>query len=277
MNIKDYPYLLDIPADEYHAATKAGQFVTSHQLNVFRRCPLEYIQRKRGIIVEKDTANFIVGRAVHTLTLEGREAFDREYTVGEGPVNPKTGKPYGTLTAAYKDWAAQQPHPVIATGDFEMMEKLREAVQNHPIAADLLKDGIAEATIRADWNGVPCQSRLDWFDPSRGILADLKTCQDVDRFPYDVRDFGYVTQLAFYRHMLYLAGYTEKVHCFLIAVEKKEPYRVAVAKIYDMTVNEGNTAEDSKYGKGNELCLEELKVCQARDDWPTRYEELMKI
>ena len=271
-------YLLDIPAEEYHAATKENQYTTSHRLNLFRRCPALYHKHITGEIVEGDTAAFQMGRAVHVLTIEGAEKFDAEYLVADGPTNPKTGKPYGRETKAFKDWAELQTRPVIGGDDHALMLKLSDAVHAHPIAADILSAGFAEATVRAVWDGEPVQARLDWFDPERGILADLKTCSDVDRFPFDIRDFGYVTQLAFYRRVLELAGYHgPRIRAYLIAVEKKEPYRVAVAEISELTLNDGNVAEAGKYGAGNDTVMRELLECRAADRWPTRYEELLHI
>ena len=271
------PYLLEIPAEEYHAATKENKYTTSHRLNLFRRCPAFYHKHITGEIVEGDTAAFQMGRAVHVLTLEP-DNFDKEYLVADGPINPKTGNPYGRETKAFKEWADVQTLPVIGTGEHALMKKLADAVHAHEIAADILKAGIAEATVRAVWDGEPVQARLDWFDPERGIIADLKTCADVDRFPFDIRDFGYVTQLAFYKRVLELAGYAgPSLRAYLIAVEKKEPYRVAVVELYPMTLEDGNTAEASKYGVGNNLVMSELLTCRAMDEWPTRYEEILHI
>lgn len=271
-------YLLDIPAEEYHAATKENQYTTSHRLNLFRHCPALYHKHITGEIVEGDTAAFQMGRAVHVLTIEGADKFAAEYIVADGPTNPKTGKPYGRETKAFKDWAELQTRPVIGGDDYALMLKLSDAVHSHPIAADILSAGFAEATVRAVWDGEPVQARLDWFDPERGIIADLKTCADVDRFPFDIRDFGYVTQLAFYKRVLELAGYHgPRIRAYLIAVEKKEPYRVAVAEISELTLNDGNVAEAGKYGAGNDTVMHELQECRAADRWPTRYEELLHI
>lgn len=271
-------YLLDIPAEEYHAATKENQYTTSHRLNLFRRCPALYHKHITGEIVEGDTAAFQMGRAVHVLTIEGADKFDAEYLVADGPTNPKTGKPYGRETKAFKDWAELQTRPVIGGEDHALMRKLSDAVHAHPIAADILSAGFAEATVRAVWDGEPVQARLDWFDPERGIIADLKTCADVDRFPFDIRDFGYVTQLAFYKRVLELAGYAgPSLRAYLIAVEKKEPYRVAVVELYPVTLEDGNIAEASKYGVGNNLVMRELLTCRAKDEWPTRYEGILHI
>jgi len=271
-------YLLDIPADEYHAATKENKYTTSHRLNLFRRCPALYHKHVTGEIVEGDTEAFQMGRAVHTLTLEGPDVFDAQYIVADGPENPKTGKPYGRETKAYKEWAELQTKPVIGSDDHALMLKLSDAVHAHPVAEDILKEGIAEATVRGIWDNEPVQARLDWIDPERGIIADLKTCADVDRFPFDIRDFGYVTQLAFYKRVLMLAGYDgPSLRAYLIAVEKREPFRVAVVEICGFTLDDGNTAEASKYGVGNNLMISELLTCRAKNEWPTRYEKLIRI
>lgn len=273
-------YCLDIPADVYHAATKANEYTTSHRLALFRKCPALYHKHITGEIVDGDTAAFVIGRAVHVLTLEGRAAFDREYLVTDGPINAKTGKPYGKDSKAYRDWAALQPLPAIGLEDCAEMEKISAAVHTHAHAAELLSDGFAECTVRTTWNGEPIQARLDWFDPSRGIIADLKTCRDVDRFPYDIRDFGYVHQLAFYKRALELAGYKGKpLAAYLIAVEKQEPYRVAVAELCALTLEDGNRAlaGKSKWGTGNEPLLAELAACRANGVWPTRYEDIIHI
>ena len=270
-------YLLEIPAEVYHTATKENQYTTSHRLNLFRRCPALYHKHITGEIVEGDTAAFQMGRAVHVLTLE-RDHFEKEYIVADGPTNPKTGNPYGRETKAFKEWADAQTLPVIGTEEHALMLKLADAVHAHPLAADILSAGFAEATVRAVWEGEPVQARLDWIDPQRGIIADLKTCADVDRFPFDIRDFGYVTQLAFYKRVLMLAGYAgPDIRAYLIAVEKREPFRVAVVEITHYTLEDGNTAEASKYGPGNNLVMDELMKCRARNVWPTRYEGLIKI
>lgn len=265
-------YLLDIPANEYHKATKDLTFLSSHRLHLFRRCPALYIKHANGEIVEEDTPAFIMGRATHTLVLEGPEAFAREYTVADGPVNPKTGAPYGKTTKAYLDWAAQQPLPIISGDDFELMQKLREAVQAHEIARGLLATGYAEQTVRSCWSGVSVQVRPDWYDPERNVLVDLKTCADVDKFRFDVRDFGYVFQLAFYARTIADARPDGKTpECWLVAVEKKEPYRVAVLQLLPYTIQEANEGM-LKEGPGNLPMLEELKACREANNWPTRYE-----
>lgn len=277
-------WLLDMTADEYHAATKRNEFTTSHRLNLFRKCPALYKKTIDGEIVEGDTAAFAFGRATHVYIIEGKEKFDAEYVVSDGPINEKTGKPYGKLTAAYAKWAAEQPKPVVGTEDFAMLQKMREAVHAHPVAKDLLASGIAEGTIRTTWDGEPVQARLDWFDPERNLVVDLKTCADVDRFGYDIRDFGYIPQMAFYARCVCLARGGESdatatgfPACYLVAVEKKEPFRVSVVNIVALTLADAVFQHMGGESWRDDACamVDELKRCRETGVWPTRYEKVI--
>lgn len=280
------PYLLDIPADEYHAATKRNEFTTSHRLNLFRKCPALYKKTIDGEIVEGDTVAFMLGRATHTLILEGEEKFAAEFTVSDGPTNEKTGKPYGKLTKAYADWLAEQTSPIVSTEEHALILKMREAVHAHLAASNLLMEGIAEGTIRTTWNGEPVQARLDWFNPEQNYIVDLKTCNDLDRFRFDVRDFGYVEQTAFYAQCVMMAR-KDKVEsgpqilpaCWLVAVEKKEPYRVAVVHIGASTIDDaihGHMASETWRDDADAMLIE-LRKCRETGVWPTRYEEVIHI
>lgn len=271
-------WLLDIDSTSYHEATKRGEYTTSHRLNTFRRCPKLYHKIVTGQIVEGDTAAFAFGRATHVYIIEGKEKFDAEYVVSDGPINEKTGKPYGKLTAAYAKWAAEQPKPVVGTEDFAMLQKMREAVHAHPVAKDLLASGIAEGTIRTTWDGEPVQARLDWFNPDISYIVDLKTCNDIDRFRFDIRDFGYVEQMAFYAECVHIVS--DRVPtCYLIAVEKKEPYRVAVVCISPSTIDDAirNHMANEYLRDDADAMIAELKECRETGEWPTRYEHVINI
>ena len=93
-----------VPEADYHAASRKGTWLSSHLLADFRRCP-EFYHRKVTVgVVEKPSRAYALGRAAHKLILEGEQAFREDYTVSDGPTNPKTGQPYGKLTKAYAEW-----------------------------------------------------------------------------------------------------------------------------------------------------------------------------
>ena len=229
----------------------------------FRKCPALYRKKKLGLIADEDRPAYLIGRAVHTLVLEGRDRFEAEYAVG-GPINPKTGEIFGSTTKAFAEWAAAQGKAVLTVAAVRPgREHGRRRAGTTGSPCDLLSEGIAEGVVRREYRGVPCQIRMDWFDPHRGIV-DLKTCDDLTWFEADARRYGYAHQLAFYRAVLAeVIGVTMPV--FLIAVEKKEPFRCGVWRINDDTLAQAQ--------KENEAAIERLKRCIATDTWPTGYEE----
>ena len=125
-----YPFIVDIPADEYHEAARRGDFLSSHLLGDFRACPRLYRKKMSGEIEPTDTAAYQTGRALHTLILEGRAKFDAEYLISSGPTNPKTGEPFGKTTKAYREWLASQKRPIVSSEDFGWMLKLQQ--ERHP-------------------------------------------------------------------------------------------------------------------------------------------------
>lgn len=271
--IQDYPFFADIPAKTYHEEARAGKYLSSHLLGDFRHCPRLYRQKMTGEIPPQDTAAYWMGRAVHTLVCEGRAAFDKEFLVTDGPVNPKTGEPFGKLTRAYKEWAAAQKLTPVSTSDFGFMTKLQSAVWLHPIAGELLDGGWAEGTVRTTYNGEPVQIRIDYFNPNfrdeltgrEGAIIDLKTCESIDFFESDARRYGYLHQLAFYREVMRIAS-GEEFPVYIIAVEKKAPYRVGVWKLA------AEALDDAK--ADNERAISLLRECRCQDSWPTGYEEM---
>ena len=249
------------PADEYHA--KAKEHLTSHQLGDFRKCPLLYRKRKQGLLAEENRPAYLIGRAVHTLVLEGHERFDQEYVIG-GPVNPKTGMPFGPNTKAFAEWAASHGKPVLTDAQFDLVLKIADGVRAHQIASELLSEGIPEGVVRAEYCGLPCQIRMDWFDPHRGI-ADLKTCDDLTWFEVDAKRHGYVHQVAFYRAVLRQV-ISLPMPVYFIAVEKKEPFRCGVWKLHEDSLAQAQ--------RENEAAIERLKLCIEADTWPSGYAEV---
>jgi hypothetical protein len=259
--LEKYDFIISEPSEEYHA--KRSQFLSSHALADFRRCPEFFHKKETGEITDEDRPAYVIGRATHTLTLEGIEKFNSEYTVGE-PINEKTGKSYGKSTLAYQNWLEAQEKAVIAPKDFDFIKRLQIAVWLHNGAVELLQDGVAEGVVRTSYCEMPCQIRMDFFNPVSGII-DLKTCDNLDFFEFDARRYQYVHQAAFYRAVLREAsGKNYPFH--LIAVEKHEPFRCGIWQISDEALDVVEAE--------NKAAIERLKHCRAENLWPTGYEEI---
>ena len=265
MTLTEYPFIQNIPFEVYLEDAYQGQYLTSHFLSDFRICPLLYKQKLNGEVIIDDTAAFQIGRATHALVLAGQDAFDEEYLVSAGPINPKTGEPFGKLTKAYKDWAATQTKKIILTNEFDFMSKLQEAVWAHPKAAELLDGCVCEGVVRTEYLGENVQIRMDAFNPNLKAIIDLKTCDNLDFFTNDCFKYGYAEQMAFYRDVFKAASGGVDTTAWLIAVEKRIPYRCGVWQVSEEML--------AQAGKANERAIEELKSCREQDVWPTRYEE----
>ena len=134
------------PAEQYHA--RAGEFLGSHRLMDFVECPLLYRHKTLGLIEEKDSASYLLGRAAHVRVLEGRDVYEAEFAFG-GPINPKTDKPFGSNTKAFAAWAEDQGKPVLSNEQADLIEKMAAGVAMNGRAVDLLLYGRSEGVLRA--------------------------------------------------------------------------------------------------------------------------------
>jgi hypothetical protein len=253
------------PAGEYHA--KADRFLSSHQLLDFIKCPWLHRKKSIGLVEKTDSTSFLVGRAAHVRILEGREAYETACALG-GPVNPKTGKPFGSGTKAFADWAKVQGKPVLSHEQVDLVEQMASGVAMNNQAVDLLLYGWPEGVVRGDYRGTPCQIRIDWVHPHRGIV-DFKTCDDLTWFEADSKRYGYHRQMAFYQAVLAEALDGEMAPVHLIAVEKKEPFRCGVWRISDDTLAIAR--------QENEAAIRRLLACRKNDQWPTGYEGIRML
>ena len=258
----DLDILTTEPAEAYHA--RADRYLSSHQLLDFIKCPWLHRKKAVGLIEEADSTSYLVGRAAHTRILEGPDALESDFALG-GPINEKTGKTFGAATKAFAEWAEAQGKPVLSHDQEDLIDRMLSGVAMNDEAVALLLYGRAEGVARAEYCGTPCQIRIDWLHPHRGIV-DFKTCDDLTWFEADARRYGYHRQVAFYRAVLAqaLGGALVPVH--LIAVEKKEPFRCGVWRVGDDTLAQAQ--------RENEAAIRRLSVCRERDEWPTGYEEI---
>lgn len=263
----------DFDREAYHAAAARGERISFHSLMDFVRNGKEYHDRVTGALPPKEeTREMFFGSAAHKLILEGREAFADEYKVADGPVNPRTGAPYGRETKAFAEWAAQQDKAIVSTEEAAQILKMEKAVRSHEVAAQLLAHGEAETPLYFHWCGLPCQSCLDWITPPQDgthpTIVDLKTTSDIDKFKYQWRDFRYVAQLAFYRRAYMENSCAEEAYCAIIAVEKPRANgpapRCGVWFIETALINdfEDKLMQD----------LNALKEARETDEWRDGYE-----
>jgi hypothetical protein len=261
MRLIDLGVLVEERAEVYHSQSK--YYLSSHQLIEFMQCPFLFQKRRAGLIDEHDSPSFLIGRAAHCRILEGRDAYESQFAIG-GPINPATGKPFGNTTKKFLEWQDAQQKPVIPFDKAELISSLNSGVRMNQFANELLSEGKAEGVVRADYCDVECQIRIDWLNPSYGIV-DLKTCEDLTWFELDAKRFRYHHQLAFYQNVLD-QKIDQLVPVYIIAVEKKEPFRCGVWQVSNETLFLARAEIEG--------AIERFKIAQVDDEWLTGYEEL---
>jgi hypothetical protein len=250
--------------EAYHA----NQAVSHSKLETFRRRPALYYKKyiQKSLPEIEPSVAFRIGSAVHCAVLEPT-TFTSRYAVKPEGIDRRTkiGK---------EDYAAFEAgangKTIISGEDLSLVQSMTEAVRDNPIAAQLLENGTPEISWRTDGK-ISLQCRTDWFSQTgceltngRGYIVDLKTIDSLDDsyrgFERAVFSYGYHRQAGFYLPLV-----TEKlgipIHdSYFIAVEKCEPFGVAVYRLSDEAVacGQDETIKD----------LQRLKSCIESGVWP---------
>ena len=226
----DIPSFINEPADQYNDLRDT--FLTASAIKDYIRDPAIFRASREGRIPFKRSKAMDIGTALHTIVLEGDEAYNARYMRSEGPINDKTGKPYGTQTKAYKDWRESLDPSIelITPADHALVMAMLDSVADHTEAARLLADGTPEGVVRTEIEDEPVQVRIDWYNHTVPCMVDLKTTADLDQFTDQFRDLRYDIQAAWYGIVFRAVhGFTPAFR--YIAVEKKAPHRVGVFRL----------------------------------------------
>ena len=185
--------------------------LSNSSLSVLKRSPQEFHERfvtckQKG----EETDAMRLGSAVHMLALEP-EKFDGEYVVLEGPINAKTGNPYGRDTKAFTEWleaaSVDETRKVLIREDFDSSLKIAQAFHSHEIIEGLMSvEGKEfEKTLLLtyqydDGSSERVKCKPDCIIPAESIIIDLKTSSDPrpDEFQWSALRYGYYRQAAIY-------------------------------------------------------------------------------
>lgn len=195
----------------------------------------------RDLRPHKDTAATKIGRPIHTAVLEP-ELFDSGVTVWKGG-HTKDGKPTTSKNSTeYKSiaaLAAMSGKEILDAKQVAICHRVAEAVSLHDDASRILSGGQAEMSIFWDHPlGFKCKSRIDYLRPD--LFADLKSAVDItpEGFGRAAHKFGYVRQGAFYQDAV-RAATGLLLPFYIVAVEKCEPFDVAVYEVPDELLGQG--------------------------------------
>lgn len=224
-------FIADMPMHDYHDLDR----LSSSQIKQLVRSRRYWqAQQQRPA---KSTPDMAIGTAIHSLLLTP-DTLEQEVAVA-----PKEGCSTRT-TKAYRAWREEQDQrkALLLHSEMEQATSSAKTVKTHPYWGQYLDrlDG-AEGTVLWDEDeAIHCKARIDgWFKVADSyFLLDIKTCQNATTshtgegrpFHYVAWDYGYHTQLAWYRR-----GWEKAVGkvagCLILAVEKNPPHTV---RLYDM-------------------------------------------
>lgn len=262
--IEDLDVLTHESEEDYRANSR--RFLDGEQLGEFRENAFLFHKRQAGLLPPTYRRDADVDLAAQIRILYGRECYRNQYALA-APVNPQNGKPFSEYSAEYRLWASQQTKPVLTPDQAELVEHLAFGYLSHDGAKDLLSNGIPHGIVRSQYCGVPCQSRIDWLNPKRGIVA-IVTCDFFRWRDSHIRDGGLLHQLAFQQALLaQVTG--RRVPAYVIALEKQVPHRCGVWAISRRLLR--------KARKDNEKSLAKLQECCRLDRWPTGFDRIRTL
>lgn len=219
----------NLPNDDYHALT---EWYSSTQIKL--ALPERY---KEG--GSQDALDF--GTLVHSVVLEPDRAIEEYAPLDALKVGVrKDGSQAADVGAAMRTdaWkyaraeAETSGKTVIAQEWWDDARRMREAIEAHPAAHELLfeGEGSAEESAFVLDDGVPCKARFDRRIP--GVIVDLKTTSakpGADSLARTIVDYGYDLSAA---HYLAVADVLDlDVQGFVwVFVDKSEHHRVSVVR-----------------------------------------------
>lgn len=286
-------------AGEASAVYHATHAISASKLRAFARRPggaqLYYQKYIAKTLPAADSEALVFGRALHCLTLEGREVFEREFITpsADAPKRPTKAmltakKPSPESLECIRWWAdfdaASNGREIITAQMLREVEAMAGNIHGHPVAEVLLAAGEPEITWRLNASGLahcpPLQVRTDWFceqgcelSKGRPFVLDIKTCATLEEGAFGgwqrgFEEHGYHRQAAFYMAVLGALG----VLChdfFFVAAEKCAPGGVQVCRLSDRALEQGQREVD--------LMLNDINECYRRNWWPNASLELEEI
>lgn len=262
-------------SEQYHA----NPAVSHSKLEVFRRRPRLYQMRyiTKEVQPPEATAAFRIGSATHCAILEPTTFADRYVMKPEGiDRRTKDGK------AAWEAFATQHAgKDILDAEEWRQIDAMKAAAREHPLASQLLANGMPELVWRSTGNVVSLQCRTDWVNldgcelsKGRAYIADVKTIDTLDADAYrsferSCFSYGYHRQAGFYLPLLTEILGKAVYDFFFIVVEKQAPHGIAVFRLDDQAVSVGQdeTIDD----------LRKLKACIEGNTWPNIPNEVTEL
>jgi exodeoxyribonuclease VIII len=249
--------------EDYHAApgiSKTGLWT------IHTKTPFHFRYGER-----KSSSFFDLGSAAHTAVLEPVKL---DFTIMCGPDDRRGNK--------WKDAQERAAHEglTLLTGpDYDRLYRIRDSADKNATLRALRPGLVVEQSGFAidPETGVLCRCRPDGYQPSSGIILDLKTTTDggASAFARSVANFGYHVQDAFYSGVWQQALISGVEHFdntiptvygfVFVVVETTAPYVTSTYELDPSAVDEGRAIYRA--------ALARYAECARTDVWPAYPDE----
>ena len=214
---------VDMTQDAYFEASEGRNVVTPENLSGLLEYPALFnAMRSDRELRPALSPAMSTGRALNDFLTCTAEEFGARYTVADGPVNPKTGRPYGPETKSYLDWASKQDKTPVTSDDFRMFSEMAKAYDGHVVIGNLSAYACHHnAVYAATVEGVDCLVKIDklYVSPDAVVAVDIKTTSDIGAFGHTASSLRYREQQALIALVLETNG-IQNPQVFIAAIEK---------------------------------------------------------
>jgi PDDEXK-like uncharacterized protein DUF3799 len=258
---EELPFVCDISNEEYHSLPG----ISNSGLKAILDCPYKYWDRyvNPNRLIQTPTAAMRFGTMVHMFILEP-EKFDTHYFYGGITIRR------GTKAFAELEVVANG-REIIFDEDREILYHIKKAIDEHPIAGHLFKNGEAEKSIfwKDPETQMLCKSRPDYMTPN--YIIDLKTTRSASpqNFERTIMDEGYHRQAAMALSAMEAISGIAHTNFLNVCIETERPYIISVFVVSDEALKLGQ----QEYKEG----LRIYKECLEKNHWPQYVEEIKEI
>ena len=142
---------------------------------------------------------------------------------------------------------------------------MRDSVHKNELVRKLTSGGLVEHSAFAvdERTKVERKCRPDLFNPSMGIMVDLKTTTDAGPKPWarSAVNYGYHVQEPYYTNVWQDAGGGTVEGFVFLTVEKDAPFALAIYELEPEAVTEGQAIIDQTLGI--------FAMCSLNNTWPS--------
>lgn len=273
----------EITNEDYHYEEESRKYYSSSQLKNYLISP-KYARYVWLNPEKKDTDALELGSVYHAILESRVNNTPMPYVAFDGPINERTGKPYGRDTLAYQngmvEFESENQGALICsnanllTANIMVDELLKGNDNLSPIVQSFIKNGIAEQSHYIEYQGGLFKFRTDV--KTKNLIVDWKTTQlenpKPENFERQIIERGYHISAAMYQFLDHeLTGRWRRF--YWVVQEKQPPYDFTIIDSSSWTwdIDVINGEQIVVAGPGAIIfmrLLEEHLICLEKGSWP---------